>query len=232
VHLSIIITPLIIFLSLAFFGRHVGHKGAAILASSFMVGNAIFSFVIFYSVGLLGNFTYICLGTWIDCGLFVVNWGFVFDSLTVTMFLVVNTVSALVHVYSVFYMEKDPHLTRFISYLSLFTFFMLVLVSADNFIQLFLGWEGVGLCSYLLINFWFTRVQANKAALKAVILNRIGDFGLTFGVLLIFFYFKTVDFATVFLLVPLMSEFFFTCHINLGFFTLHYNIHIISFICF
>jgi NADH:ubiquinone oxidoreductase subunit 5 (subunit L)/multisubunit Na+/H+ antiporter MnhA subunit len=137
--LSIIITPLIVFLALGFFGRHVGHKGAAVLAPGFMIGNAVFSFVAFHYVGLLGHFTYVCLGTWIDCGLFVVNWGFVFDSLTVTMLVVVNTVSALVHVYSVFYMEKDPHFTRFMAYLSLFTFFMLVLVSADNFIQLFLG---------------------------------------------------------------------------------------------
>jgi NADH:ubiquinone oxidoreductase subunit 5 (subunit L)/multisubunit Na+/H+ antiporter MnhA subunit len=128
-----------IFLALGFFGRWVGHRGAAIIAPGFMVGNSIFSFVAFYYVGLLGNFTYICLGTWIDCGLFVVNWGFVFDSVTVTMFLVVNTVSALVHVYSVSYMARDPHFTRFMAYLSLFTFFMLVLVSADNFIQLFLG---------------------------------------------------------------------------------------------
>jgi proton-translocating NADH-quinone oxidoreductase chain L len=230
--LSIIITPLIVFLVLGFFGRFLGHKGAAIIAPGFMVGNALFSFVAFYQIGILGHFTYICLGTWIDCGLFVVNWGFVFDSLTVTMLIVVNTVSAVVHVYSVFYMEKDPHFTRFIAYLSLFTFFMLVLVSADNFIQLFLGWEGVGLCSYLLINFWHTRVQANKAALKAIILNRVGDFGLTFAILLIFFYFKSVDFATVFLLVPLISEFFFTCHYDLIVFTLHYHIHILSFICF
>jgi NADH-quinone oxidoreductase subunit L len=105
------------------------------------------------------------------------------------MLVVVNTVSAVVHVYSVFYMENDPHFTRFMAYLSLFTFFMLVLVSADNFIQLFLGWEGVGVCSDLLINFWHTRVQANKAALKAIILNRVGDFSLTFAVLVIFFYF-------------------------------------------
>jgi len=103
-----------------------------------------------------------------------------------------------------------------------------VLVSADNFIQLFLGWEGVGLCSYLLINFWFTRVQANKAALKAIILNRVGDFSLTFAILLIFFFFKSVDFATVFFLVPLVSDFFFTFEV----FNTYYNVHVLSFICF
>ena len=156
-----------------------------------------------------------------------------FDSLTVTMLLVVNTVSASVHIYSVSYMEKDPHFTRFMAYLSLFTFFMLILVSADNFVQLFLGWEGVGLCSYLLINFWFTRVEANRAALKAIILNRVGDFSLMFGILLIFFYFKSVDFPTVFLLVPLMSEFFFTVQVDFfGFFLKSYDVHVLSFICF
>jgi proton-translocating NADH-quinone oxidoreductase chain L len=225
-------TPLIVFLSLGFFGRFVGHNGAAIIGPGFMLTNALFSFVAFYYVGILGNFTYVSLGTWIDCGLFVVSWGFVFDSLTVTMVLVINSISAVVHLYSIAYMANDPHFTRFLAYLSLFTFFMLVLVSADNFLQLFLGWEGVGLCSYLLINFWFTRVQANKSAMKAVILNRVGDLGLLFAILLIFFYFKSVDFATVFLLAPLFSEFFFNVRLELGFFTLDYNVHILSFICF
>lgn len=228
--LSIIITPLIVFLVLSFFGRFFGQNGAAIIASFFMVGNALCSFVVFYYVGLLGNFSYICLGTWIDCGLLVANWGFVFDSLTVTMLVVINTVSAAVHVYSTGYMKKDPHFARFMSYLSLFTFFMLVLVSADNFIQLFLGWEGVGLSSYLLINFWFTRVHANQAAFKAIILNRIGDFSLIYSILLIFFFFGTVDFGTVFLLVPLMSEFYFTIHLDFFFFIIRGDLHVMSII--
>jgi hypothetical protein len=223
-------TPLLVFLALSFFGRFVGYKGAAIIAASFSASTAIFSFVVFYYVGILGNITSVCLGTWIDCGLLVVNWGFVFDSLTAKMLTVVNTVSALVQIYSVFYKEKDPHFTRFMAYLSLFTFFMLVLVSAD--IRLFLGWEGVGLAPYLLIAFWNTRVQANKAALKATVLNRLGDFSLIFAILLIFFYFKSVDFAMVFLLIPLMSEFFFVCHWGLAGVPLHYSLHILSFICF
>lgn len=128
-----------------------------------------------------------------------------FDSLTVSMFLVVNVISFLVHVYSIKYMSEDPHIVRFMSYLSFFTFFMLILVSADNFIQMFLGWEGVGLCSYLLISFWFTRVQANKAAIKALIVNRVGDFGLSIGIIFIFFFFRSVDFATVFALAPFYS---------------------------
>ena len=122
------------------------------------------------------------------------------------LILVKTFVSSLVHLYSTEYMSHDPHLSRFMSYLSLFTFFMLILVTADNFVQMFVGWEGVGLCSYLLINFWFTRIQANKAAIKAMVLNRIGDFGLVLGILIIFIKFKSVDYATVFSITPLFKE--------------------------
>jgi NADH:ubiquinone oxidoreductase subunit 5 (subunit L)/multisubunit Na+/H+ antiporter MnhA subunit len=115
---------------------------------------------------------------------------------------VVGTVSTLVHVYSFGYMGSDPHLSRFMSFLSFFTFFMLMLVTADNFIQLFLGWEGVGLCSYLLIGFWSTRIQANKSAIKALILNKIGDFGVLIAIVLTFLVFQSVDFSTVFTLAP------------------------------
>ena len=110
------------------------------------------------------------------------------------MLIVVTSISTLVHLYSIAYMGHDPHLSRFMSYLSLFTFFMLILVTADNFVQMFVGWEGVGLCSYLLINFWFTRLQANKAAIKAMLVNRIGDFGLALGIFTIFYIFKTIDY--------------------------------------
>jgi len=120
------------------------------------------------------------------------------------MLIVVTTVSALVHLYSTEYMGGDPHLPRFMSYLSLFTFFMLILVTADNFVQMFVGWEGVGLCSYLLINFWFARLQANKAAIKAMIMNRIGDVGLALGIFGLFLVFKSVDYSTVFAMAPFM----------------------------
>jgi NADH:ubiquinone oxidoreductase subunit 5 (subunit L)/multisubunit Na+/H+ antiporter MnhA subunit len=122
------------------------------------------------------------------------------------MLIVVTFISSLVHIYSTEYMSHDPHLPRFMSYLSLFTFFMLILVTADNFIQLFVGWEGVGLCSYLLINFWFTRIQANKAAIKAMIVNRIGDFGLALGIFCIYITFNSVEYSTVFALVPLFEN--------------------------
>ena len=141
---------------------------------------------------------------WIDSEMFTVNWGFMFDSLTVVMLIVVLFVSSVVHLYSTEYMGHDPHLPRFMSYLSLFTFFMLILVTADNFIQMFVGWEGVGLCSYLLISFWFTRIQANKAAVKAMMVNRVGDFGLALGIFTLFIAFHSVDYATVFANVPLV----------------------------
>ncbi len=139
---------------------------------------------------------------WISSGCVKISWGFLFDSLSSSMLLMISIVSCLVHFYSIGYMGEDPHLPRFLSYLSLFTFFMFILVTSDNFIQLFLGWEGVGLCSYLLINFWFTRIEANKAALKALLMNRIGDFGLLIGILLLFYFIRTVDFSVVFILAP------------------------------
>jgi NADH-ubiquinone oxidoreductase chain 5 len=130
--------------------------------------------------------------------MFDASWGLLFDSLTVVMLIVVTFVSSLVHLYSISYMSHDPHIARFMSYLSIFTFFMLMLVTGDNFIQLFLGWEGVGLASYLLINFWFTRLQANKAAIKAMLVNRVGDFGLALGIMGCFAVYQTVDFSVVF----------------------------------
>jgi proton-translocating NADH-quinone oxidoreductase chain L len=146
------------------------------------------------------------LGNWILSDLFEVNWVFAIDALTYTMLLVVLTVSTLVHLYSTEYMSEDPHTARFISYLSLFTFFMLILVTSNNFVGLFLGWEGVGLCSYLLISFWFTRIQASKAAIKAMVVNRVSDLFFTIGILAVFFTFQTVEFNTVFALAPYFIE--------------------------
>lgn len=122
------------------------------------------------------------------------------------MLCVVLTVSMLVHIYSIEYMSADPHLPRFMSYLSLFTFFMLILITSDNFMQLFLGWEGVGLCSYLLISFWFTRLQANKSAIKAIIVNKIGDFGIAIAIFSIFSTFGSLEYSVVFSIVPYMVD--------------------------
>ena len=146
-----------------------------------------------------------------------------FDSLTVVMLVVVTFVSTLVHIYSISYMSEDPHLPRFMSYLSIFTFFMLMLVTADNFIQLFFGWEGVGLASYLLINFWYTRLQANKSAIKAMLVNRVGDFGLALGIIATFSLFKSVDFATVFACSAHFAE--------TSFIFFHLEWHALSLIC-
>ena len=202
---------LLVFLSITgsclsgLFGRYLGSFGASIITTSCLFLSFLISLFAFYEVSLVGCFVYIKLSPWINSEVLNVDWGFMFDSLTVVMCVVVTFISLLVHLYSTEYMSHDPHLPRFMSYLSLFTFFMLILVTADNFIQMFVGWEGVGLCSYLLINFWFTRIQANKAAIKAMILNRIGDFSLVMGILIIFINYKSVDYATVAALTPLFK---------------------------
>lgn len=203
---------LLIFLSLigscvaGLFGRYLGSWGAAILTTSCLFLSFLISLFAFYEVALMGCFVYIKMSTWISSEVLNVDWGFMFDSLTVTMCVVVTFISFFVHLYSTEYMSHDPHLARFMAYLSLFTFFMLILITADNFVQMFVGWEGVGLCSYLLINFWFTRIQANKAAIKAMILNRIGDFGLLIGIMLIFINYKSIDYATVAILTPFFKN--------------------------
>jgi NADH-ubiquinone oxidoreductase chain 5 len=201
-YLLIIFLPLLGATISGFFGRSIGEEGAVRVTTSLVMLTFLLSTIAFYEVGLCGNPTYFTLCSWMDSELFQVNWGFLFDSLTVVMLVVVTSVSSLVHMYSTEYMAGDPHRPRFMSYLSLFTFFMLILVTADNFIQMFVGWEGVGLCSYLLINFWYTRIQANKAAIKAMIVNRVGDFGLALGIMAIYVQFKAVDYSTVFATVP------------------------------
>ena len=205
-YIPLVFLPLVGFSVTGLFGRAIGPKGAAIVTTSCLVVSLFLSFFAFYEVGLMGSPVYIKLAPWVSSEVLLINWGFLFDSLTVVMCIVVTFVSSLVHLYSIEYMSHDPHLPRFMSYLSLFTFFMMILVTADNFIQMFLGWEGVGLCSYLLINFWFTRVQANKAAIKAMIINRIGDFSLIIGILILFVNFKAVDYSTVAALAPFFKS--------------------------
>ena len=132
-----------------------------------------------------------------------VEWSFLFDSLTITMLVVITVISALVHLYAFSYMHEDPHLPRFFACLSLFTFFMLLLVTADNYFQLFVGWEGVGLCSYLLITFWYTRLQANKSALQALVVNKVGDVTLVLALLLLFVLYGNTQFETIFVMEQL-----------------------------
>lgn len=199
--LLLVFLPLINFLSFATLSLFVNRKQLALYTIASM--GVSFFLLLCMSPAIIAGQTYsVSLGVWAVSGLFEINWNFSIDALTYTMLVVVMTVSTLVHLYSTEYMNEDPHLSRFMSYLSLFTFFMLLLITSDNFIGLFLGWEGVGLCSYLLISFWFTRIQANKAAIKAMIINRIADLAFTVGVLAIFYTFQTVEFSVVFGLAP------------------------------
>jgi proton-translocating NADH-quinone oxidoreductase chain L len=219
-YLSIIALPLFGALISGLGGRWLGRYGSCIFSTTCIILSAMLSLIAFYEVGLGGAPCYLTVTTWIESGTFKVSWGFLFDSLTVVMLLVITIISSLVHVYSIKYMEEDPHVPRFMSYLEIFTFFMLILVTADNLIQMFLGWEGVGLASYLLINFWYTRLSANQAAIKAIIVNRIGDFGLILGILTLFYIFHSVDYLTLFACAPLLELHYLTF---LGF-----NIHSVT----
>lgn len=210
-YLLILYLPLISSFTCGFFGRFIGSRGSSVF-SIFLIGiSFINSLLIFFEVGLKSSKVQIKLFSWLDSNILSTYWGFLFDSLTSSMLVIVLFISFLVHVYSFSYMSTDPHISRFMAFLSLFTFFMVVLVTADNFIQLFVGWEGVGLSSYLLINFWFTRVQANKSAMKAIIINRVGDLGLCLSIILIFGFFGSTEFAVVFPLIYLYTfdSFFF-----------------------
>jgi len=204
--LLVIMLPLIGSIIAGLFSNVVGRKGAALLTTTFMFLNVLLTFYIFYKTSVCDHLYFVKLKTWIYSDTFQVDWGFQIDNLTMTMLIVVNVVSALVHLYSTDYMAHDPHLSRFMSYLSLFTFFMLLLITGDNFVILFLGWEGVGLCSYLLISFWYTRIQANKAAIKALVVNRVADLALTVGMAVIFFAYKSLDFNVVFPLAPFLLD--------------------------
>jgi NADH-ubiquinone oxidoreductase chain 5 len=200
-YLSIIIIPGIASLLSGFFGRFLGPKGSSLITTTLVGITCFLSLTSLYEVGILGSVCEIKLAKWIESDLLEADWGFLFDSLTVSMLVIITSISTLVHLYSIDYMSEDPHLPRFMSYLSFFTFLMIILVTADNYLQMFVGWEGVGLCSYLLINFWFTRIAANKSAMKAIIVNRIGDFGLILGIIGLMVIFKSVDYETIFSIV-------------------------------
>ena len=197
-----IFLPLLGAIIAGFFGNRLGNRFAQLVTVLPLLASAILSCVILFLVGFHGQSQTVQLFTWIDVGTLEISWALRFDTLTVVMVFVVTVVSAMVHVYSIGYMSQDPHIPRFMAYLSLFTFFMLALVTADNFVQMFFGWEGVGLCSYLLIGFWFERPSANAAAIKAFVVNRIGDFGFLLGILGVFYAFGSLDFDTVFAATP------------------------------
>ena len=197
-YLLILFIPLISASISGLWGRKLGSNGAGIVTSTLIVLTSLLSWMALYEVGVCGNTIHLHLFDWIESGMFLVSFGLLFDSVTVIMLIVVTSVSSLVHIYSTGYMSGDPHVPRFMSYLSLFTFFMLILVTSNNLLQLFIGWEGVGLCSYLLINFWYTRIQANKSAMKAMIVNRIGDVGIALAMFVTYDTFKTLDFESIF----------------------------------
>ncbi len=219
---------LVIFLPLigsliTYFGKSFGNLFSQIFSCSMVVISAVISCFIFYDGLINDNYGNYLIFEWINSGNLNVNWSIKIDPLSSVMMVVVTSVSALVHIYSIGYMSHDPHKPRFMSYLSLFTFSMLCLVVSDNFLQLFFGWEGVGLCSYLLIGFWFKRETANNAAIKAFIVNRVGDFGLAIGIFIIFLIFGTLNFEEVFILIPEFTK------TNLNIFGGEYNV--ITLIC-
>ncbi len=200
--ISILALPLIASIISGFFGKFIGDRNSEILTSLLVSISAIFSVIVLYEVIINQYQENIIIATWIDSGSLNVNWSMKIDPLSAVMLVVVTSVSSLVHIYSIGYMSHDPHKPRFMAYLSLFTFAMLMLVTSDNFIQLFFGWEGVGLCSYFLIGFWFKKDTANAAAIKAFVVNRVGDFGFALGIFLIFYLFGTVNYSEVFNQIP------------------------------
>jgi NADH-quinone oxidoreductase subunit L len=195
---AIVFLPLIGFLIAGLFGRLIGARASEIVTTSLLILAAVLSWVAFINVGYGAGATRVQVATWMASGDLRVDWAFRIDTLTAVMLVVVNTVSALVHLYSIGYMAEDEHRPRFFGYLSLFTFAMLMLVTSDNLVQMFFGWEGVGLASYLLIGFWYKKPSANAAAMKAFIVNRVGDFGFALGIFLVFVLFGSVSFDAIF----------------------------------
>ena len=207
----IIFLPFFGFLTSILFGRFLG-VGVSILTTIFVFICFLFSLYLFCTLIISGSIVKITIGSWFFVDTLNIQWCFCFDSLTSVMLVVVTFISTLVHLYSTEYMENDPHIIRFLSYLSLFTFFMLILITANNFLQMFVGWEGVGLSSYLLINFWFTRIQANKSAIKAMLVNRVGDFFILLSLFLIYTAYNSLDYDIVFNISNLIQGY----HISIG----------------
>ncbi|UWF67256.1 MULTISPECIES: NADH-quinone oxidoreductase subunit L [unclassified Brucella] len=197
---AIVFLPLIGFLIAGLFGNKIGAKASEYITSGLMVFVAILSWIVFFKIPLGHDAETVRIPVlhWVTSGALTFDWALRVDTLTGVMLVVVNSVSALVHIYSIGYMHHDPHRPRFFAYLSLFTFAMLMLVTSDNLIQMFFGWEGVGLASYLLIGFWFKKPSANAAAMKAFVVNRVGDFGFLLGIFSVFALFQSVDYNTIF----------------------------------
>ena len=205
-YLSIIILPLLGSIVSGFFGRKVGVTGSRILGCLSIMITTILAIISFFEVGFNNNPVSINLFKWLDNESFNMAWNFQFDSLSVSMLIPVLIISSLVHFYSIGYMSHDPHNQRFFSYLSLFTFMMIILVTGNNYLVMFVGWEGVGVCSYLLVSFWFTRIAANQSSLSAFLTNRVGDAFLMIGMFILLWTLGTLDYSTVFSLAPYINE--------------------------
>jgi NADH-quinone oxidoreductase subunit L len=206
VYVAAIFLPLVASIIAGFFGRWIGDRGAQLVTCVAVLASAVLGIVVYVQVALHGHATTIDLFNWMDTGDLQVEWALRFDTLSAVMVAVVTIVSSMVHVYSVGYMEHDHSIPRFMAYLSIFTFFMLMLVTADNFVQMFFGWEGVGLASYLLIGFWYDRPSANAAAIKAFVVNRVGDFGFILGIFAVYQLFGSLQFETVFGAAPEVAK--------------------------
>jgi NADH-ubiquinone oxidoreductase chain 5 len=214
--------PFLGFLGGSLFGRYLG-KGVVLFTTFNTLFSCILSLLVLYKNFCYDGISRLVINSWIICDSLEINWEVYGDNLTIFMAFIVTFISTLVHLYASEYMNGDPHIQRFMSYLSLFTFFMLILITGGNFIQMFVGWEGVGLSSYLLINFWFTRIQANKAAIKAMLFNRVADMLMLLALFSIYLIFETFDYAIIFSIAPLMLDY----QMNIG----TYNISNIDFIC-
>ena len=218
----IILLPLLGSL-LGYYSKPLGDRFSEIIPTLLVIASAVLSAIVFYRGIIFDEYSNYIIFEWIKSGSFKVNWSVNIDPLSSVMLVVVTSVSSLVHIYSIGYMSHDPHRPRFMSYLSLFTFSMLMLVVSDNFLQLFFGWEGVGLCSYLLIGFWYKKESANNAAIKAFLVNRVGDFGFAIGIFLIFYFFGTVNYNEVFVKASELT----VKEINF----LGFNVNLITLIC-
>lgn len=205
-YLSSVFFPLLASICSGLFGRKIGVTGSKLIACIFILITSIIVSVIFFEVGFNNIVVKISLCKWIDLEFIDIVWGFNFDSLTVSMLIPVLIISLLVHIYSIGYMSHDPHNQRFFSYLSLFTFMMIILVTGNNLLVMFIGWEGVGICSYLLVSFWFTRIAANQSSISAFLTNRVGDCFLTIGMFIIIWSMGNLDYTTIFSISPYINE--------------------------
>jgi len=200
---AIVFLPLLGFLIAGLFGKKIGDRASEIVTTALLFVSCALSWITFFDVGLHdGHFSAPVIANWLTSGDLKIDWALRIDTLTSVMLIVVTTVSALVHLYSIGYMHEDKSRPRFFAYLSLFTFAMLMLVTSDNLAQMFFGWEGVGLASYLLIGFWFEKPSANAAAIKAFVVNRVGDFGFSLGMFLVFLLTGSISFDVIFAAAP------------------------------